>query len=543
MRVDLPVTAYVPPEYIAYEATKIDAHRRIARARTVGELGDVRAELADRFGPPPEPVENLLTLQAIRLKAAELGADAVTYRGSRLQLDGLDLDDDWAARVRPPTHASSYFKKDRVLAVHREGSGATMLRWVEATLDAIIDSRVSRRPVLNPWERASMKKLIVAVVLLALSLPALLAACGGREGPRRRHRRGRRRRRSRRSSSTRSGRRLGPVQVAGRRPAVPGRARRSTSSSGPASSTTWCRTRSSRQQGRRDERHGHRQGSFQDRIKQIIQQVGGQKKLDKLLKQQGVTAAQLEAQLKAQMLQDTVQEKVVRRHQGQPTPRSRSTTTTPQQVPVRRAPRRVDARHVLVKTKAEAEKVRALLEADNSDANWKKVAKQYSTDPGSKNNGGSLGSFPKGRMVKPFEDAAFALKVDEISQPVKTQFGYHVIEVTKKTPGSKQTLEQAKATIEQQLKYQKQATAWETWLKDAMAAAGIAYAAGFDPQALTASPSPPRRRSPAPRPRRKDVRHAQRGAVMSLTLVYIGAAAGLAPAASLRALSAGSTMT
>ena len=75
VRVDLPVTAYVPPEYIAYEATKIDAHRRIARARTEGELGDVRAELADRFGSPPEPVENLITLQAIRVKAAELGAD------------------------------------------------------------------------------------------------------------------------------------------------------------------------------------------------------------------------------------------------------------------------------------------------------------------------------------------------------------------------------------------------------------------------------------------------------------------------------------
>ena len=92
-------TAYVPPEYIAYEATKIDAHRRIARARTIGELGDVRAELADRFGAPPEPVENLITLQAIRTKAAELGATAVAYRGSRLQIDGLDLDDEWAARV------------------------------------------------------------------------------------------------------------------------------------------------------------------------------------------------------------------------------------------------------------------------------------------------------------------------------------------------------------------------------------------------------------------------------------------------------------
>ena len=68
------------------------AHR--AGRTSLRELGDVRAELADRFGPPPEPVENLLTLQAIKLKAAELGAAlAVTYRGGRLQVDGLDLDD------------------------------------------------------------------------------------------------------------------------------------------------------------------------------------------------------------------------------------------------------------------------------------------------------------------------------------------------------------------------------------------------------------------------------------------------------------------
>ena len=93
-------------------------------------------------------------------------------------------------------------------------------------------------------------------------------------------------------------------------------------------------------------------------------------------------------------------------------------------------------------------------------------------------------------MVKAFEDTAFSLDVGEISQPVKTQFGYHVIEVTKKTEGSKQTFEEAKATIEQQLKYTKQSTAWEDWIKSAMSAAGIVYAVGFDPALLTASPSP-----------------------------------------------------
>jgi foldase protein PrsA len=229
--------------------------------------------------------------------------------------------------------------------------------------------------------------------------------------------------------------------------------------------------------------------AFQDRMKQIITQVGGQKKLDKLLKQQSVTQAQLEQQLKAQMLQDAVQQKVyagitvsqadIQKYFDNPANKAQFNV-----------PESVDARHILVKTKAEADKVRALLEADNTDANWKKVAAKYSTDSGSKNNGGSLGNFPKGRMVKPFENAAFALPVGQISQPVKTQFGYHVIEVTKKTPGSKQTLAQAKATIEQQLKYQKQSTAWEDWLKKAMAAAGVAYAAGFNPATLTASPSP-----------------------------------------------------
>ncbi|MEI6725280.1 MAG: transcription-repair coupling factor, partial [Actinomycetes bacterium] len=143
VRVDVPVTAYVPPDYIAYEASKIDAHRRIARVRSLRELGDVRAELADRFGAPPEPVENLFTLQAIKLKAAELPATAVTVRGGRLQLDGLDLDDDWAARLRAANQRVVYMKQKRSLSVHREASGEGVLGWVEAALDAILTARVS----------------------------------------------------------------------------------------------------------------------------------------------------------------------------------------------------------------------------------------------------------------------------------------------------------------------------------------------------------------------------------------------------------------
>ena len=143
VRVDLPVTAYVPPEYIAYEASKIDAHRRIARAGTLRELGDAKAELSDRFGPPPEPVEHLLTLQAIRLKAADLHATSVAYRGSRLQVEGLDLDDAWAERLRAADERVVYFKQRRSLSAHRPGSDSHLLMWVEANLDAILDTRVS----------------------------------------------------------------------------------------------------------------------------------------------------------------------------------------------------------------------------------------------------------------------------------------------------------------------------------------------------------------------------------------------------------------
>jgi foldase protein PrsA len=226
-----------------------------------------------------------------------------------------------------------------------------------------------------------------------------------------------------------------------------------------------------------------------DRIKQITTQVGGQTKLDKLLKQQGVTMDQLKVQLKSQMLQEAVKAKVdaqvtvsdaqAKKYFEDPANKAQFVVAD-----------QVTARHVLVKTKAEAEKVRALLAADNTDAGWKKVAKEFSIDPGSKDTGGSLGSFDKSRMVKPFADAAFALKVDEISQPVKTQYGWHVIEVTGKTPGKDQTFDEAKSTIVQTLKYQLATTAWDKWLKDAQTALGITYGDGFDPATLTASPSP-----------------------------------------------------
>lgn len=88
--------------------------------------------------------------------------------------------------------------------------------------------------------------------------------------------------------------------------------------------------------------------------------------------------------------------------------------------------RQVRASHILVETEEQATAVKARV-AEGGD--FSALAKELSTDPSAKENGGDLGFFQKDQMVKPFAERAFAMKVDEISDPVKTEFGYHVIKV------------------------------------------------------------------------------------------------------------------
>ena len=85
VRLDVPVDAYVPADYIPYEVAKIDVHRRIAAAREPADLGAIAEELEDRFGPLPEPVENLRAGSRRRASSsAAPGARTVEFRGERL---------------------------------------------------------------------------------------------------------------------------------------------------------------------------------------------------------------------------------------------------------------------------------------------------------------------------------------------------------------------------------------------------------------------------------------------------------------------------
>ncbi|MBD3917134.1 peptidylprolyl isomerase [Paenibacillus sp. PR3] len=130
----------------------------------------------------------------------------------------------------------------------------------------------------------------------------------------------------------------------------------------------------------------------------------------------------------------------------------------------------VRASHILVATKEEADAIEKQLK---DGADFAALAKEKSLDTGSKANGGDLDFFSKGNMVQEFESAAFSLKVGEVSEPVKSEYGYHIIKVTDRKEASSPTLEEKKADITDTLTSQKIYTLSQTLISDLRSQAKI----------------------------------------------------------------------
>jgi transcription-repair coupling factor (superfamily II helicase) len=138
VRLDLPVDAYIPVDYVPYEIAKIDLHRRIAATREPHELVQLAEELEDRFGPLPEPVSNLIKLQEARIKLGRAGVRSVEFRAGRLVVAPVSLELSQVRALREEVGDAVYESLKKTLRIPMPTEAverfAAVLRVAEALL-------------------------------------------------------------------------------------------------------------------------------------------------------------------------------------------------------------------------------------------------------------------------------------------------------------------------------------------------------------------------------------------------------------------------
>jgi transcription-repair coupling factor (superfamily II helicase) len=144
VRVDVPVDAYVPGEYVPYEAAKIEVHRRVAGAREVAELMILRDELEDRFGPVPDPLDNLIKLQDARIKLGRAGARDVGFAGGKLRVSPVELDSRAVRALREELPEAIYESGRSTVAVRMPEEAAERFAALVSAAEAIL--RVASEP-------------------------------------------------------------------------------------------------------------------------------------------------------------------------------------------------------------------------------------------------------------------------------------------------------------------------------------------------------------------------------------------------------------
>ena len=220
-----------------------------------------------------------------------------------------------------------------------------------------------------------------------------------------------------------------------------------------------------------------------ERMQQVITQYfsGKREDFEKNLKQQGLNEEQVRAEIENQVVSEKIYEKVT---EGVKVTDAEIQKYYDGHKSDYKVAESRDVRHILVAKKPLADDLHTQLQNGGAFA---ALAKKHSTDPGSKENGGKL-TVRRGETVPPFDKAAFSLKKGELSQPVKTQYGYHIIEALSDVkPASQTPLKDVKEQIRQQLlqeKRQQAITDWSKELNDEFDGE-IAYQVGYAPPATT----------------------------------------------------------
>jgi parvulin-like peptidyl-prolyl isomerase len=207
--------------------------------------------------------------------------------------------------------------------------------------------------------------------------------------------------------------------------------------------------------------------AVEDRLRQIAQAFPSPEEFDRALQQQGVSRAELRDRVRFELTVRRILDDL-----RVPAPTDQEARAYFQAH--REAfdePERVRVRHVLLRTEAEARVALARLRAGESFA---QVAKELSQDPGTRDRGGEVGLVAPGQTVPEFEQIAFRLKPGELSEPVRTSFGYHIVQVTEKLPAKKATWEGVRQQVLELLRENKRREAFEAWVKELRGRAKIA---------------------------------------------------------------------
>jgi transcription-repair coupling factor (superfamily II helicase) len=170
LKLEVPVDAHLPAAYVPRERLRLEAYRRLGGARAVEEVEALAAELADRYGPPPPPVRNLLVLAGVRAQATAVGLTEVVCFGGRARLAPVDdLPESRQVRLDRLYPGAVWKQPDRTLLVPLPGGsgglkgsppegsdGADLPLWLSELLTGVLDAPAA--PSLPAVDRPDLRR-------------------------------------------------------------------------------------------------------------------------------------------------------------------------------------------------------------------------------------------------------------------------------------------------------------------------------------------------------------------------------------------------